>query len=87
LQRRHTRIGVAGGEKHGGITCAGLHFLIWRVSIKKLELRGIRRVPILEKRGWVIILEPVITNHIEIWKFTEDRGEKLGSLRECRTYE
>src|SRR5262249_9649091 len=67
LFRRDSSVRVSAGEEHGGVLGSGLHMLIRRICIEKLELRRVRCIAILQKRRWIVVLgELIVAHHIEV---------------------
>ncbi len=87
LKRRHARVGIARSQEYSRIFRAGFYFLVRRVSVEEFELCRVRGIPIFEQRRRIIILEPVIADHIEIGELAQHRLKKLRPLSERRAYE
>ena len=62
---------IARGEEHCRILFSGLDLLIRRIGVKIFELCGIRSIPVLEQRWWIVILKSIEPDHVEVGKLTE----------------
>ena len=82
MKWRDPRVLIARREEHCRILFCGLHFLIRRIGVKIFELRGIGSIPVLEQGWWIVILEPLEADHVEVRELTEYGLKYFRTLRE-----